>query len=70
MNLMRRKWEILRKGGPNAILAPKRTISEMKISLDWINSKLRHYGRKEKHSEFGRYINRNYPNGSRGEKKG
>jgi len=41
----------------------------MKISLDWINSRLRHCGRKEEHTEFGRYINRNYPNGSIGEKK-
>lgn len=33
------------------LLALKITISEMKISLDWI-SRLRHCERKEKHSEL------------------
>lgn len=34
------------------LLALKITISEMKISLDWINNRLRHCERKEKHSEL------------------
>lgn len=46
------KMQSIRKGNQMQLLPLKTITSEMKISLNWINNKLRHCGIKEKHSDL------------------